>query len=97
MLLQGQPQAGGLAAFIPLILILAVFYVIVYLPSRKRQKQTQKMLDNLEPGNKVVTSGGIYGTIVGLKGDRIQVKIAENVKVYMSRSAVVGLRNPDEE
>ena len=97
MLLQAQQQSGGLAAFIPLVLILAVFYLIVFLPSRKRQKQLQKMLDNLKSGDKVVTSGGIYGTIVSLKADRLQIRIAENVKVDISRNAVVGLQNPEEE
>jgi len=48
-------------------------------------------------GDKVVTSGGIYGTIVGLRGDRIQLRIAENVKVDMSRNAVTALQNPEEE
>ena len=55
------------------------------------------MLDNLKSGDKVVTSGGIYGTIVSLKRDRLQIRIAENVKVDISRNAVVGLQNPEEE
>ena len=55
------------------------------------------MIDNLKPGDKVVTSGGIYGTIVGLKDDRIQLRIAENVKVELSKNAVTALQGSEQE
>lgn len=55
------------------------------------------MIDNLKVGDKIVTSSGIYGTVMGLKNDRIQVRIAENVKVEMSKNAVTALQNPEEE
>jgi preprotein translocase subunit YajC len=96
MLQQAQPP-GGIIAFLPLIFILAIFYLIVFMPARRRQKKLQEMISNLKSGDKVVTSGGIYGTIVGLRGDRIQLRIAENVKVDMSRNAVTALQNPEEE
>ena len=94
---QQQTQApGGIVSFLPLILILGIFYLIVFLPARRRQKKLQMMIDNLKAGDKVITSGGIYGTIVGIKDDRIQLRIAENVKVEMSRSAVTALQAPEE-
>lgn len=94
MFLQQQTQQpSGLIQFLPLVFILAIFYVIVFLPARKRQKKLQNMIDSLKVGDKVVTSGGIYGTIVGFKDDRIQLRIAENVKVEMSRSAVTALQS----
>jgi preprotein translocase subunit YajC len=86
--------AGGIMAFLPLLVIMVIFYVLLILPAQRRQKKTQQMLLALKNGDKVVTSGGIYGTIVGLEGDTVQLRIADQVKVKMSRSAVAGLQ-PD--
>ena len=98
MFLQQQaPAPSGIASFLPLILILGIFYVIVFLPARRRQKKLQEMIDNLKAGDKVITSGGIYGTIVGFKDDRIQLRIAENVKVELSRNAVTALQGSEKE
>jgi preprotein translocase subunit YajC len=93
-----QPQPpGSLVTFLPFVFILAIFYLIVFLPARRRQKKVQEMIDNLKSGDKVITSGGIYGTIVGFKSDRVQLRIAENVRIEMSRSAVAALQTPEEE
>ncbi len=98
MLLQQQTQApGGIISFLPLILILGIFYLIVFLPARRRQKKLQDMIDNLKAGDEVVTSGGIYGRIVRIKGDRIQLRIAENVIVDLSRNAVTALQGSESE
>jgi preprotein translocase subunit YajC len=94
---QTQQQPGGIIAFLPLIFILAIFYLIVFLPARRRQKKLQDMIESLKAGDKVVTTGGIYGTIVGFRGDRIQLRIAENVKIELSRNAVTALQSPEEE
>jgi preprotein translocase subunit YajC len=96
--LQQQAQTpNSIISFLPLIFILGIFYLIVFLPARRRQKKLQEMIDNLKPGDKVVTSGGIYGTIVGLKDDRIQLRIAENVKVELSKNAVTALQGSEQE
>ena len=98
MILQQQTQApGGIISFLPLILILGIFYLIVFLPARRKQKKLQDMIDNLKVGDKVVTSGGIYGTIVGFKDDRIQLRVAENVKIELSRNAVTALQSSEEQ
>lgn len=97
MFLQAQQPGGGIVAFLPLIFILAIFYLIVFLPARRRQKKLQTMIDNLKSGDKIITSGGIYGTIVGFKADRIQLRVADNVKVEMSRNAVASLQSPEQE
>jgi len=94
---QQAPAPSGIASFLPLILILGIFYVIVFLPARRRQKKLQEMIDNLKAGDKVITSGGIYGTIVGFKDDRIQLRIADNVKIELSRNAVTALQNSEGE
>ena len=98
VLFQQQTQApGGIISFLPLILILGIFYLIVFLPARRRQKKLQTMIDNLKAGDKVITSGGIYGTIVGFKDDLIQLRVAENVKIELSRSAVTALQGSEQE
>jgi preprotein translocase subunit YajC len=94
---QQAQQPGGIVAFLPLLFILGIFYLIVFLPARRRQKKTQEMIDNLKAGDKVITNGGIYGTIVGFKADRIQLRVAENVKIELSRNAVTALQSPEEE
>jgi len=94
--LQQQAQTPSvISQVLPLIFILGIFYLIVFLPARRRQKKLQDMIDNLKSGDKVVTSGGIYGTIVGFKDDRIQLRIAENVKVELSRNAVTALQGSE--
>ena len=96
VLFQQQTQApGGIISFLPLLLILGIFYLIVFLPARRRQKKVQMMIDNLKAGDKVITSGGIYGTIVGFKDDRIQLRVAENVKIELSRNSVTALQSPE--
>lgn len=98
MFLQQQAQSpNGIISFLPLIFILGIFYLIVFLPARRRQKKLQAMIDSLKAGDKVVTSGGIYGTIVGFKDDRIQLRVAENVKIELSRNAVTALQGSEKE
>jgi preprotein translocase subunit YajC len=95
--LQQQAQPSGFISFVSLAIILAIFYVIVFLPARNRQKKLQAMIDSLKTGDKVITSGGIYGTIVSTKDDRIQLRIAENVKIELSRNAVTALQQPEQQ
>jgi preprotein translocase subunit YajC len=89
-----QAPAGGssLLTFLPLVVIMVIFYVMLILPAQRRQKKTTEMLNALKSGDKVLTSGGIYGTIVGLEGDAVQLRIADQVKVKVSRSAVTGIQ-----
>jgi preprotein translocase subunit YajC len=85
---------GGIMAFAPLLIIMVIFYVLLILPAQRRQKKTTQMINSLKNGDKVITSGGLFGTIVGLEGDSIQLRIADQVKVKLLRSAVSGLQ-PD--
>ena len=84
--------AGGLMAFLPLVIIMGIFYVLLILPAQRRQKKTTQMLQTLKNGDKVITNGGIYGTIVGLEDEAVQLRIADQVKIKLSRSAIVGLQ-----
>jgi preprotein translocase subunit YajC len=90
-------QSNPLGFILTLLVVFGIYYVIVILPTRRSQKKVQNMIDSLRVGDKVITTSGIYGTIAGLREDRIQIRIAENVKVDMSRNSVGSLQNPDPE
>jgi preprotein translocase subunit YajC len=90
--LLAQAQPGGIALFLPLILIMGIFYFLMILPAQRRQKKVNEMLAALKNGDKVITNGGIYGTIVGLEGDTVQLRIAEQVKMKVARNAIAGMQ-----
>ncbi len=92
VLAQSSSQPSGMTLFLPLILIFGIFYFLMIMPAQRRQKKAAEMLRNLKNGDKVITNGGIYGTIVGLEGDAIQLRIAEQVKIKVSRNAISGLQ-----
>lgn len=92
-----QGQTGGLITFLPLVIIMVIFYVLLILPAQRRQKKTQAMLSALKSGDKVITNGGLYGTIVGLEDDAVQLRIAEQVKVKVARSAISGVQSEGKE
>ena len=75
-------------AFLPLVVIMVIFYLLLILPAQRRQKKTQAMLNALKTGDKVITTGGLYGVIVGVEDDAVQLRIAEQVKVKVARSAI---------
>lgn len=92
LLLQTSAGSGALIAqVLPILAIGLVFYFIVIAPANKQRKKTQAMLSSLKKGDRVVTTGGIYGTIQGVDPDVVYLKIAENVKVKVSRSAITGV------
>jgi len=75
---------------IPFALVLAIFYFVILLPTKRRQKKVQEFLDGLKAGDRVVTTGGIYGSIARISDQSIQLQIAPNVRVDVSRAAIVG-------
>jgi preprotein translocase subunit YajC len=89
---QAPGALGGLGMFLPLILIMVIFYFLMILPAQKRQKKITDLLKDLKNGDKVITNGGIYGTIVGLEDDAVQLRIADNVKMKVARNAIAGLQ-----
>lgn len=90
-LLQSGGGAAALIQFLPIIAIGLVFYFLVIGPANKQRKKTQEMLNSLKKGDRVITSGGIYGTIQGVEAEVVYLKIAENVKVKVARSAISGV------
>ncbi len=87
-----QASANGLVAILPFILILVVLYVLMILPAQRRQRKLSAMISALKNGDKVITNGGIYGTVVGLDNESVQLRVAEQVKVRVARSAIAGLQ-----
>jgi preprotein translocase subunit YajC len=90
--LQSTSQPSTLSLFLPLIVIMVIFYFLMILPAQRRQKKVAQMLKDLKNGDKVITNGGIHGTIVGLEDGSVQLRIAEQVKIKVSRSAISGLQ-----
>jgi preprotein translocase subunit YajC len=97
-LLQTTGGAGAaLVQFAPIVAIGLVFYFLVIAPANKQRKKTQEMISSLKKGDRVITTGGIYGTVQGVEPDAVYLKIAENVKVKVTRSAVSGVVTGDSE
>jgi preprotein translocase subunit YajC len=100
LLLGGQQAAEGapagpaslITSLLPFAAIIAIFYFLIIRPQNKKQKETQKMLSALKKGDKIVTIGGIHGTIQSVKETSVIIKIDDNVKMEVSRSAVSGVQ-----
>lgn len=85
------PIAAGpnpLMSFTPLVVVCGILYLLVIRPQQKQAKEHRRMVDALKNGDRVLTQGGLYGTVSNLKGNIIQLKIADNVRVDVSRSAI---------
>ena len=88
-----QPSSNPIIGFLPLILIVGIFYFLVFMPMQRQKKQQQEMLKGLQNGNVVLTSGGLVGTVVTINNDDtliLRVK-PDNVKLQVARSAVASL------
>ena len=86
-----QPQM--LANFLPLFLIFGIFYFILIRPQQKQQKEFKKMLENLKKNDQVVTVGGIHGTIVNIKEKTLIIRVDENTRLEIDKSAVTRVEN----
>ena len=87
--------AATLANFAPILLMILIFYFLLYRPQKKAQKEREEMLGSLKVGSRVITIGGIYGTIVSLNDDIIKLKIAEKVEIEIARGSVNGVAPND--
>jgi preprotein translocase subunit YajC len=99
----GQPGGGGQGAgglftsLVPLILIFVIFYFLLIRPQQKKAKEHKTMIENLKKGDKVVTSGGVYGVIEAIGTNTVILKISENVKVKFGKAYIAALRASAEE
>lgn len=83
-----QPTPNPMMSLVPIAAMFLIFYFLIIRPQQKQAAEHKKMLDALKKGDRVLTSGGLYGTIVGFRDNDLEVKIAENTKVLIARSAI---------
>jgi preprotein translocase subunit YajC len=96
LLLQTGGAGGSLGMFLPMIIVMGIFYVMLILPQQRQRKKTQAMLAALKNGDKIVTTSGIYGTVNGIDGDTVILKIADQVKIRVARSAIAQVEAPED-
>lgn len=89
----GEGGGGGSSMLIMLVAIFAIFYFLMIRPESKRRKERQSMIDSLARGDKIVTIGGLHGEVQDVHDDKIVIRIAENLKVEIAKTAVSGKRN----
>lgn len=104
MLLFAQEAAGGgasepnfmgsLLMFVPII---ALFYFLIIMPARKKQKKHQEMISNLQVGERVVTAGGIFGTIARVLEDRMEIEIAKGTKIQVTKNSISDIIKPQQD
>ena len=100
-------QAGGassmstssslIGSLLPFLLIIVIFYLFLIRPQNKKQKETQKMLDALKKGDKVITIGGIHGTVSSVKENTVIVKVDDDCKLEFNRTAISSVELTEEE
>ncbi len=83
-----QPVANPLINLAPIVAIFVIFYFLLIRPQQKQQQEHESLLKNLKTGDKVLTTGGLYGAITGFKGDDLEVQFSQTVKLTVARSAV---------
>jgi len=96
VLAQAEAAPSMWGAMVPMLAIFAIFYFLLIWPVRKRQKALQKLVEELKRGDKVVTNGGIYGEIAAIEGSLVYLKISDNTKIKISKSAIAGLEGDGE-
>lgn len=87
---KGEGGAGGLVGIVPILLMFVVFYFILIRPQQKQARKHQDFVRNLKAGDRVVTSGGLHGTVTGMTETTVTLEIADKVRVKVTRSAIGG-------
>jgi preprotein translocase subunit YajC len=87
----GAMPGGGIGFFVPLIFIFIIMYFVMIRPQKKRQEQQQKLVGSLKTGDRVVTNAGIHGLISNVKETTVLVKVADNVKIEIDKSAITNV------
>jgi len=104
MYLFGQAAGGGgsgaqapslIGALFPFILIFVIFYFIIIMPARKKQKQHQSLISSLQGGERVITTGGIYGTVTRVLEDRFEIEVDKGTKLQITKGSISVVIQPD--
>jgi len=98
LMAMGAPAQGSAPAwvqFVPFALVLGIFYFVILLPMKRKQQKVDTFLAALKKGDKVVTSGGIFGSITEISDQAVQLEIADRVRVRISRNAIVGYQGQE--
>src|SRR5256714_14881985 len=82
---------GGIGFFVPFIFIFVIMYFVLFRPQKKRQKEQQRLISSLKTGDRVVTNAGIHGLIANVKETTVMLKVADNVKIEMEKSAITNV------
>ena len=93
---QGGNGGGMFSTVIMFSLIILIFYFMILRPQQKRQKERQKLLEGVKKGDKVITAGGVHGTVIGLEDKTVLVQVAENVKLKFEKSAISSITRDGE-
>jgi preprotein translocase subunit YajC len=92
----GGGMLGALGGLVPMLLIFVIFYVVLMLPMQRQRKALQQVIANLKKGDRVITNGGLYGEVTAVEGATVMLRIADNVRVRVAKSAVSGLEGESE-
>jgi preprotein translocase subunit YajC len=84
--------ANPIAMLLPFVLVFVIFYLLIIMPQRKKQKKHMEMVDGLKPGDRVITTAGIFGTVMGVQKDFIELKIGSSTNIRITKSAVGVIR-----
>jgi len=93
--MSGAGQPGGLVSFLPFVIILGIFYVMILMPMQKRQKKVQEFQSGLKVGDKVITTSGIYGQITRVNDKSVQVQVADKVRIEIARASIGGYQGQE--
>jgi preprotein translocase subunit YajC len=91
----GSGQPSGLVQFLPFAVILGIFYVLILLPMKRRQKKIQEFQNSLKVGDKVITTSGMYGSITRISDKSVQIQIADKVRIEMARTSIGGYQGQE--
>jgi len=96
VIMQSANTQNTLFQFAPILIVGLIFYLLIFMPMRKRQKKEEQMRTALRPGDKVITNSGIYGVVAGVKETTFILKIADQVKIEVAKNAIAGVQGTEE-
>ena len=90
------PEGGNMwVQFVPFAIVLGIFYFIILLPMKKKQQKVQQFLESLKVNDRIVTTGGIYGTVTRLDDQKVQIQVADKVRIDVARASIGGIQGQD--